>query len=138
MKQTLNNLLEHRSLTEQEACTLMKKLVTEPTNEAHTAALLSVFIMRDISLQELRGFRNALLELCLPFEVEGETMDVCGTGGDGKNTFNISTLASFVIAASGGRVVKHGNYGVSSVSGSSDVMEYLGYRFSNDTSKLKK
>lgn len=138
MKQTLNNLLEHRSLTEQEACALMKKLVTEPTNEAHMAALLSVFIMRDISLQELKGFRDALLELCLPFEVEGETMDVCGTGGDGKNTFNISTLASFVIAASGGRVVKHGNYGVSSVSGSSDVMEYLGYRFSNDTNKLKK
>src|ERR1700704_6165610 len=94
--------------------------------------------MRDISLQELKGFRNALLELCLPFNVEGETIDVCGTGGDGKNTFNISTLASFVVAAAGGRVVKHGNYGVSSVSGSSDVMEYLGYQFTNDIGILKK
>lgn len=138
MKQTLNDLLEHRSLNEQEAYALMKKLVTEPTNEAHTAALLSVFIMRDISLQELKGFRLALLELSLPFEVEGDAIDMCGTGGDAKNTFNISTLASFVVAAAGGRVVKHGNYGVSSVSGSSDVMESLGYQFTNDTDKLKK
>ena len=138
MKQTLNELLEHRSLTEQEAYALMKKLVTEPTNEAHTAALLSVFIMRDISLDELKGFRSALLELSLPFKVEGDAIDVCGTGGDGKNTFNISTLASFVVAAAGGRVVKHGNYGVSSVSGSSDVMQFLGYTFTNDTSVLQK
>lgn len=138
MKQTLNELLEHRSLTEQEAYLLMKELVTQTTNEAHTAALLSVFIMRDISLQELNGFRSALLELSLPFKVEGDVIDVCGTGGDGKNTFNISTLASFVVAASGGRVVKHGNYGVSSVSGSSDVMQFLGYTFTNDTSILHK
>lgn len=138
MKQTLNELLEHRNLSEHEAHALMTRLVTEPTNEAHTAALLSVFVMRDISLQELRGFRNALLELSLPFKVEGHTIDVCGTGGDSKNTFNISTLASFVVAAAGGRVVKHGNYGVSSVSGSSDVMEYLGYKFSNNTGVLQK
>ncbi|MBL0309818.1 MAG: anthranilate phosphoribosyltransferase [Bacteroidetes bacterium] len=138
MKQALNDLLEHQSLNEQEAYNLMKKLVTEPTNEAHTAALLSVFIMRDISLQELKGFRNALLELSLPFKVEGDAIDMCGTGGDGKNTFNISTLASFVTAAAGGRVMKHGNYGVSSVSGSSDVMEYLGYKFTNDTDALSR
>lgn len=138
MRQTLNELLEHRSLNEQEAYQLMKNLVTEPANEAHTAALLSVFIMRDIGLEELLGFRRALLELSVPFEVEGDCIDMCGTGGDGKNTFNISTLSSFVVAAAGGRVVKHGNYGVSSVSGSSDVMEYLGYRFTSQTDALKK
>jgi anthranilate phosphoribosyltransferase len=138
MKQILNDLLEHRSLSQSEAYNLMKSLVTEQGNEAQTAALLSVFIMREISLQELSGFRNALIELALPFKIEGEAIDVCGTGGDGKNTFNISTLSSFVVAAAGGRVVKHGNYGVSSVSGSSDVMEYLGYRFTTDTDILKR
>ena len=138
MKQILNELLEHRSLTENEAYDLMTQLVTQPANEAQTAALLSVFIMREISLQEITGFRNALLNLAIPFKTEGDTIDVCGTGGDGKNTFNISTLASFVVAAAGGRVVKHGNYGVSSVSGSSDVMEYLGYKFTADTDILKK
>jgi anthranilate phosphoribosyltransferase len=138
MKDILNELLEHKLLDEDGAYKLLKRLVTEPVNETHAALLLSVFIMRDISLQELKGFRKALIELATPFDAEGEAIDVCGTGGDGKNTFNISTLASFVVAAAGGRVVKHGNYGVSSVSGSSDVMEYLGYTFTNDTGILKK
>ena len=136
MKQVLNELLEHGNLDREGAYNLMKILVTENGNEAQTAALLSVFIMRDISLEELTGFTNALLELAVPFKPEGETIDVCGTGGDGKNTFNISTLSSFVVAAAGGRVVKHGNYGVSSVSGSSDVMEYLGYRFTCNSELL--
>jgi anthranilate phosphoribosyltransferase len=138
MKEVLNQLFEHHSLSEQDAYSLMYKLITEPLNEAHTAALLSVFIMRDISLPELAGFRKALMELAIPFRVDGDTIDVCGTGGDGKNTFNISTLAAFVVAAADGRVVKHGNYGVSSVSGSSDVMEYLGYRFTSDQDTLKR
>ena len=137
MKAVLNTLFEHRNLTAQEAYDLMYQLVTSPVNDAHTAALLSVFLMRDITLHELQGFSKALLELAVPFTVDGETIDLCGTGGDGKDTFNISTLSSFVVAASGARVVKHGNYGVSSVSGSSDVMEYLGYKFTNNTDALK-
>ena len=138
MKATLNELFEHHSLSEPEAYNLMTTLVTSDVNDAHTAALLATFIMRDIGLSELKGFRNALLDLAVPFKAEGEIIDLCGTGGDGKNTFNISTLASFVVAAAGGRVVKHGNYGVSSVSGSSDVMEYLGYSFTNKNDELQK
>jgi anthranilate phosphoribosyltransferase len=138
MKATLNELFEHHCLSEPEAYNLMTTLVTSDVNDAHTAALLATFIMRDIGLPELKGFRKALLDLAVPFRTEGETIDLCGTGGDGKNTFNISTLASFVVAAAGGRVVKHGNYGVSSVSGSSDVMEYLGYTFTNKHDELQK
>ena len=137
MKATLNELFEHRNLSEQEAYNLMNTLVTSDVNDAHTAALLSAFIMRDIGLPEIKGFRRALLDLAVPFKTQGETIDLCGTGGDGKNTFNISTLTSFVVAAAGARVVKHGNYGVSSVSGSSDVMEYLGYKFTNKQDVLQ-
>lgn len=95
--------------------------------------------MRSITVAELEGFRDALLELCLALDfAEYDPMDVCGTGGDGKDTFNISTLASFVVAGAGQRVVKHGNYGVSSTCGSSTVMEYLGYKFTNDKDQLRK
>ncbi|MCL4114202.1 UNVERIFIED_CONTAM: hypothetical protein GTU68_031847 [Idotea baltica] len=93
--------------------------------------------MRTITVEELSGFRNALLELCVPFDRQGlETIDVCGTGGDGKNTFNISTLSAFVIAGAGYKVTKHGNYGVSSGCGSSNVLEHLGYQFTNEHSSL--
>ncbi|NNJ80615.1 MAG: anthranilate phosphoribosyltransferase, partial [Flavobacteriaceae bacterium] len=98
-----------------------------------------VYMMRSIALDELEGFRDALLDLCIPFDVsEYNTIDLCGTGGDGKNTFNISTLASFITAGAGVMVTKHGNYGVSSISGSSNVMEQLGIRFSNDSDYLRR
>jgi anthranilate phosphoribosyltransferase len=94
--------------------------------------------MRSITVEELSGFREALLDLCIPVDLSGyETIDLCGTGGDGKDTFNISTLTSFVVAGAGVKVAKHGNYGVSSSCGSSNLMEYAGYRFSNDVEKLK-
>jgi anthranilate phosphoribosyltransferase len=94
--------------------------------------------MRSITIEELQGFRDALLELCVKADLsEYETMDIVGTGGDGKNTFNISTLACFIVAGAGQKVAKHGNYGASSISGASNVMEQLGYKFSNDNSKLK-
>jgi anthranilate phosphoribosyltransferase len=103
------------------------------------AAFLTVFLMRQISVEELKGFRTALLDLCLKVDFSGfDTIDVCGTGGDGKDTFNISTLAAFVVAGAGYKVAKHGNYGVSSSCGSSNVMEYLGYVFTNDEDKLKR
>jgi anthranilate phosphoribosyltransferase len=95
--------------------------------------------MRSITVEELSGFRDALLDLCVPFDTEGmSTIDVCGTGGDGKNTFNISTLSAFVLAGAGYKVTKHGNYGVSSISGSSNVLEHFGYQFTNDKSLLIK
>lgn len=103
------------------------------------AAFMTAYCMRSITVDELEGFRDAMLELCLPIDLQtSELIDLCGTGGDGKDTFNISTLASFVVAGAGYKVAKHGNYGVSSGCGSSNVMEYLGYQFTNDTDKLKR
>ena len=102
------------------------------------AAFMTAYCMRSITVNELEGFRDAMLELCLEVDMENrELIDLCGTGGDGKDTFNISTLASFVVAGAGYKVAKHGNYGVSSGCGSSNVMEFLGCRFTNDTEKLK-
>ena len=96
-------------------------------------------MMRSITIDELRGFRDALLELCIPVDLKDyNTIDLCGTGGDGKDTFNISTLSSFVTAGAGVNVTKHGNYGVSSACGSSNVMEHLGIKFTNDMDFLKR
>jgi anthranilate phosphoribosyltransferase len=99
---------------------------------------MTVYMMRSITVEELQGFRDAMLELCVPVSFDAPVMDVCGTGGDGKNTFNISTLSSFVVAAAGQPVAKHGNYGVSSACGSSNLLEYFGYKFTNDVDELKR
>jgi anthranilate phosphoribosyltransferase len=107
-------------------------------NPSQTASFMTVYMMRGITIEELQGFRDAMLELCIPVRIDAPVMDVCGTGGDAKNTFNISTLSSFVVAAAGQPVAKHGNYGVSSVSGSSNVLEYFGYKFTNDIDELKR
>jgi anthranilate phosphoribosyltransferase len=108
-------------------------------NESEIASFTTVFLMRSITIDELQGFRDALMELCVPVNFNGQqVLDIVGTGGDGKNTFNISTLSSFIVAGSGNKVAKHGNYGASSISGSSNVMEQLGYRFTNDQDVLKK
>lgn len=138
MKQLLNKLLESQTLTRVEAHDLMHSIASEKLNPAQMAAVLASFIMRSISLEELLGFREALLELAIKPQLnQGDTIDLCGTGGDGKNTFNISTLAAFVVAGAGVPVTKHGNYGVSSTSGSSNMMEHFGYRFSHNEDKLK-
>lgn len=108
-------------------------------NEHEITAFMTVYLMRSISIEELQGFRDALLELCVPVVMgEADTLDIVGTGGDGKNTFNISTLSCFIVAGAGQKVTKHGNYGASSVSGASNVMEQLGYKFKNDTDALKR
>ena len=100
---------------------------------------MTVYLMRSITIEELQGFRDALLELCVPVDLnDGEVIDIVGTGGDGKNTFNISTLSCFIVAGTGQKVAKHGNYGASSISGASNVMEQVGYQFKNDTGILKK
>lgn len=139
MKTILNRLIQHEALTKEEAKTVLKNISLESYNPSQIACFLTVFMMRNITIEELSGFREALLELCIPVDLSDyETIDLCGTGGDGKDTFNISTLASFVSAGAGIHVAKHGNYGVSSISGSSNVLETLGVKFSNDEGFLKK
>jgi anthranilate phosphoribosyltransferase len=139
MKQILNQLFEHQQLTQAQARDVLINISQEKYNHAQIAAFISVYLMRNISVEELAGFRDALLDLCIRVDFDGMPMiDLCGTGGDGKHTFNISTLASFVVAGAGYHVSKHGNYGVSSVSGSSNVLEYFGYKFTNDKSALQR
>lgn len=138
MRKILNYLFEHKTLNQSEAEEVLTNIAKGQYSDAEIAAFLSVYLMRSITVEELSGFRNALLNLCIPVDLSDfETIDVCGTGGDGKDTFNISTLSTFVIAGAGAKVSKHGNYSVSSSCGSSNVMETLGYKFSNDNDKLK-
>jgi len=138
MKQILNELIDHRSLTKDTARQVLVDLASGRYNPSLTTAFMTVYMMRSITVDELQGFRDAMLELCIPVHFDEPVMDVCGTGGDGKNTFNISTLSSFVVAAAGQPVAKHGNYGVSSACGSSNVLEYFGYKFTNDIDALKR
>lgn len=138
MKDILNRLINHETLTTEEAKQVIVNISNDMYNPSQITCFLSVFMMRSITLEELTGFRDALLELCIPVNLSDyNAIDIVGTGGDGKNTFNISTLSSFITAGAGINVTKHGNYGVSSTSGSSNVMETLGVKFSNDENFLK-
>jgi anthranilate phosphoribosyltransferase len=139
MKELLIKLIECQKLTFEESRLLMYGIARNELNESQIALVLTAFIIRTISIEELRGFRQALIELAVRVNLnDGYGIDLCGTGGDGKNSFNISTASSFVVAAAGYPVIKHGNYGATSVSGSSNMMEYFGYRFSNEEGKLQK
>ena len=139
MKHILNRLINHETITREEARNVLINISGGNYNPSQIAAFLTVYMMRSITIEELEGFRDALLELCIPADLNGcETIDLCGTGGDGKDTFNISTLASFVTAGAGIPVSKHGNYGVSSTCGSSNVLEHLGIRFSSDSDFLNR
>ncbi|PSL06477.1 anthranilate phosphoribosyltransferase [Cecembia rubra] len=139
MKEILNHLIEHRTLSKEQAREVLKNIATGSYNQSQIAAFLTVYLMRSITVEELGGFREAMLELCVPVEIdEYNAMDLCGTGGDGKDTFNISTLASFIVAGAGQNVAKHGNTGVSSICGSSNLLAHFGYEFTNDKDKLKK
>ena len=138
MKKILTELVEHRSLSKETARQVLIDVASGKYNSSQMSAFLTVYMMRSITIEELQGFRDAMLELCIPMKFDLPLIDVCGTGGDGKNTFNISTLSSFVVAAAGQPVAKHGNYGVSSVSGSSNVLEYFGYKFTNDRGELER
>ncbi len=138
MKEILNYLYEHKTLDRDAARHVLTNIAKGNYNYSQIASFISVYLMRSITVEELSGFREALLDLCIPVDLSGyDTIDLCGTGGDGKDTFNISTLTSFVVAGAGARVAKHGNYGVSSACGSSNLMEHAGYRFSNEESKLQ-
>jgi anthranilate phosphoribosyltransferase len=139
MKNILNRLINHEILTKEEAKDVLVNISSGSYNPSQIAAFMTVYMMRSITIEELSGFREALLELCIPIDFSAyNTIDLCGTGGDGKDTFNISTLASFIVAGAGIKVAKHGNYGVSSISGSSNVMEKMGVKFTNDSDFLTK
>ncbi len=139
MKDILNHLFAGHGLQKAEAASILTEIAEGKYSEAEIASFLTVFRMRQIKAEELAGFRQALLDLCVAIDFsEYDTIDVVGTGGDGKNTFNISTLSTFVLAGAGIKVTKHGNYGLSSVSGSSNMFEYFGYQFSKDESKLRR
>ncbi|WP_028890137.1 anthranilate phosphoribosyltransferase [Tenacibaculum ovolyticum] len=138
MKQILNNLYQHKRLTKLEAKQVLIDIASGKFNDAHLASFMTVFMMRPISVDELSGFRDALKELAIKVDFsEYNTIDIVGTGGDGKDTFNISTMTSFIVAGTGQKVAKHGNYSVSSQSGSSDMLESFGYKFTNDEAILK-
>lgn len=139
MKTLLNRLINHETINKEEAREALVNISNGEYNQSQIAAFLTVYMMRSITIEELEGFRDALLDLCLAVDLSAyNPIDLCGTGGDGKDTFNISTVASFITAGAGVRVAKHGNYGVSSVSGSSNVMEYLGIKFSDNPDFLEK
>jgi anthranilate phosphoribosyltransferase len=139
MKDILNHLFEYKTLSKEITKEELINLALGKYNNSQVASFMTVFLMRSITVEELAGFRDAMLELCVPLDVSAySTIDVCGTGGDSKDSFNISTLTAFVVAGAGQKVVKHGNYGVSSVSGSSNMLEYFGYQFTSETGLLIK
>lgn len=138
MKKILQHLFEHKTLSRQQAKEILINISKDTYNEYEITAFVTVYLMRSITIDELQGFRDALLELCAKVDLNGyKTMDIVGTGGDGKNTFNISTLSCFIVAGTGQKVAKHGNYGMTSTSGASNVMEQLGYKLKNNISVLK-
>jgi len=139
MKEILNQLIEHKTLSKEQAKEVLKKITSGEYNQSQIAAFLTVYLMRSITVDELGGFRDAMMEQCIPVHIEEyDPIDLCGTGGDGKDTFNISTLSSFIVAAAGQNVAKHGNIGVSSICGSSNLMSYFGYEFSNDMGEIRR
>ena len=139
MKEILNLLISHKTLDKAVAKEVLINMANGVYNQSQISVFLTVYMMRPVTVEEMEGFRDALLELCVAIDLdEFSAIDLCGTGGDGKDTFNISTLASFVVAGSGINVAKHGNYGVSSISGSSNMMEYFGIKFTNDQDTLRR
>ncbi len=139
MKKILQYLFDYKTLSRERAKEILINISKGMYNDSEITSFVTVFLMRNITIEELQGFSEALLELCVKVDFSGyELIDIVGTGGDGKNTFNISTLSCFIVAGAGQKVAKHGNYGASSVSGSSNVMEQLGYHFKADEAQLKR
>ena len=139
MKKILEYLFNYNKLKYDQAKEILIDITSNKYSHSEIASFMTIYKMRNPSIEEMEGFRDALLEQCIKIDLDDfNTIDLCGTGGDGKDTFNISTISSFVVAGSGFKVTKHGNYGVSSNCGSSNVLEYLGVKFSNDENHLKK
>ena len=138
MKKILQYLFEHKTLSYQQAKDTLVGIGSGAYNEHEITSFMTVYLMRSVTIEELQGFRDTLLQLCVKVDLGNhQLLDIVGTGGDGKNSFNISTLSCFIVAGAGQKVAKHGNYGATSISGASNVMEQLGYKFKNDTAKLK-
>ena len=139
MKEILNLLISHSTLDKTKAREVLRNIATGEYNSSQIAAFMTVYLMRSITVEELSGFREAMLDLCVKVDIaEYDTVDLCGTGGDGKDTFNISTLSSFIVAGAGQNVAKHGNNGVSSICGSSNLLAYFGYEFTNDMGEIRR
>lgn len=139
MKAILSHLFEYKFLTKQQAKEVLIGISSGKYSNSEIASFLTIYAMRSVTVEELEGFRDAMLEMCLATDLSAyDPIDVCGTGGDGKDTFNISTLSCFVVAGAGQKVAKHGNHGVSSLCGSSTILEYLGAKFTNDKGLLEK
>lgn len=139
MKKILEYLFNYNKLKYDQAKEILIDITSNKYSHSEIASFMTIYKMRNPSIEEMEGFRDALLEQCIKIDFDDfNTIDLCGTGGDGKDTFNISTISSFIVAGSGFKVTKHGNYGVSSNCGSSNVLEYLGVKFSNDETHLKK
>lgn len=139
MKKILERLFDYQTLSREEAFHVLCDIGKGNCNEHEITAFMTVYLMRSITIEELQGFSDALLALCIPSNISSDDLlDIVGTGGDGKHTFNISTLACFIVAGAKQKVAKHGNYGASTISGASNVMEQLCYRFSNDSDKLNR
>jgi anthranilate phosphoribosyltransferase len=138
MKNSFSLLSSGQKLTEPEAYQLFSGICNSTYNPTQVAAIMTIYIMRPVTVIELSGFRKALLDVCIPVKLDKKAMDVCGTGGDEKNTFNISTLSAIVLAASGIPIAKHGNYGSSSISGSSDILNFFGHKFKDNSDDLNR
>lgn len=139
MKSLLYKMFEHKSLSREESHQVLLNIADGKYNDSQLSAFMTVYLMRSITIDELTGFRDAILERRTPVDLGGvKAIDIVGTGGDGKNTFNISTASCFVVAGTGRKVVKHGNYGASSISGASNVLEQHGVKFTSDTDRLRR
>lgn len=139
MKDLLYKMFEHKSLSRNEARDVLHNIADGRYNDSQLSAFMTVYLMRSITLDELIGFRDALIERRRPLDFDDvKSIDIVGTGGDGKNTFNISTATCFVVAGTGRKVIKHGNYGASSISGASNVLEQHGVKFTSDPDRLRK
>ena len=139
MKKILYRLFEHQSLDRDESRDILLRMARGEFNDSQISAFITVFLMRSITINELSGFRDALLEMRVPVDLgDYDAVDIVGTGGDNKNTFNISTAACFTVAGAGYPVVKHGNYGSTSVSGASNVMEHHGVKFTRDVDQMRR
>jgi anthranilate phosphoribosyltransferase len=139
MRKILDYLFNNRTLNRKEAEEILTNIAANKYSESEIAAFITVYLMRSITVDELSGFRDALRNLCIRVDLSDfDTIDVCGTGGDGKDTVNISTLTTFVLAGAGIKVAKHGNYAVTSACGSSNILEHFGYIFSSNKDKLRR
>lgn len=138
MKEILQYLFDHQTLSKAQAKSILLEISKNIFNEIEVTSFVTVFLMRSITLEELEGFTEALQQLAPKIDLgTNDLVDIVGTGGDGKNTFNISTLASLIVAGTGQKVSKHGNYAASTISGASNVLETLGYRFKETEADLK-